>query len=187
MRWIASLCTVALGAALMWSLGTVGAEEPKVSEIQVGDKPGAFALNDHEGKAVRLGGGEGHGWFVLAFYPKAMTGGCTKEVCSLRDNESALSANGVKVYGVSLDDVVSQKAFHGQQKLSFPLLSDPDGSVAARYRTLPEGAKWTQRVTFVVDPEGVVRHVDRAVQVGTHGADLLQVVAGLVAPSGPPR
>ena len=84
-------------------------------------------------------------------------------------------------YGISLDDVASQKAFHVAQKLDFALLSDPDGSVARRYRVLPEGAGWTQRVTFIVDPQGVVRHVDRKVSVGTHAADLLPVIDALLA------
>jgi peroxiredoxin Q/BCP len=165
--------------------GVARAEEPTVAEaqVQVGDAPGAFALNDENGKVVRLGDGKDHGWFVLAFYPKAMTGGCTKEVCSLRDALGELASRKVKVYGISLDDVASQKQFVEQQKLNFPLLSDPDGSVAARYRTLPEGGKWTNRVTFVVDPKGVVRHVDRSVQVATHGTDLVGVVEKLVAES----
>ncbi len=88
----------------------------------------------------------------------------------------------MRVFGISLDDVASQKQFHEAQKLNYPLLSDPDGSVAAKFGALPPGAKWTQRVTFVVDPEGVVRHVDRGVAVATHGADLLAVVSRLVAP-----
>ena len=84
-------------------------------------------------------------------------------------------------YGISLDDVVAQKAFHTAQKLDFALLSDPDGSVARRFQVLTEGASWPQRVTFVVDPKGVVRHVDRKVSVGTHGADLLPVLDALLA------
>jgi hypothetical protein len=72
------LVTSVLVGAL--SLARLGAEEVPVSErptseIQVGDVPGGFALNDHEGRAVRLGHGKDHGWFVLAFYPKASTGG----------------------------------------------------------------------------------------------------------------
>lgn len=77
--------------------------------------------------------------------------------------------------------MAAQKAFHQAQKLDFPLLSDPDGSVARRYRVLPEGAGWTQRVTFIVDPQGVVRHVDRSVAVGTHGGDLLPVLDRLLS------
>ena len=90
----------------------------------------------------------------------------------------------VTPYGISLDDVHSQKAFHTAQKLGFSLLSDPDGSVARRHAVLAEGAKWPQRVTFVVDPKGVVRHVDRKVNVGTHGTDLLKVLDGLLANDG---
>jgi hypothetical protein len=71
---------IAVGFAVTAAVALLGlpwarAEEPKMSEIKVGDTAGAFALNDHEGKAVRLGDGKGHGWFVLAFFPKAMTGG----------------------------------------------------------------------------------------------------------------
>lgn len=87
----------------------------------------------------------------------------------------------MKVYGISLDDVSSQKQFHTQQKLNFPLLSDPDGSVAKRYHTLVEGKGYTGRVTFVVDPAGAVKHVDRNVQVGSHGADLATVLKSLTA------
>ncbi len=65
-------CLLLLGAS---ALDGARAEEPKVKDIEAGDAPGAFALNDQEGRAARLGGGEGHGWYLLAFYPKAATGG----------------------------------------------------------------------------------------------------------------
>jgi hypothetical protein len=73
-----SVLTVSLVVVASVTLGYgpgARAEEPQMSEVKVGDTPGAFALNDHEGRAVRLGDGKGHGWFVLAFFPKAMTGG----------------------------------------------------------------------------------------------------------------
>lgn len=181
MRTTLLMPLLALAAVLPWALAAVTAEEPTMKQIQAGDRPGAFALNDQEGRAVRLADGQGHGWFVLAFYPKASTPGCTKEVCSLRDALAELKAQGVAVFGISLDDVASQKRFHEAQQLTYPLLSDPDGSVAAKFGVLPPDAKWTQRVTFVVDPAGVVRHVDRGVAVATHGADLLAVVTKLVA------
>jgi hypothetical protein len=73
-RMLAPFLVVAASVALGIQ-SRAGAEDPKVKDIQVGDTPGAFALNDHEGKAARLGDGKGHGWFVLAFFPKAMTGG----------------------------------------------------------------------------------------------------------------
>lgn len=76
------LLATCVGTALLvaGAAGGARAEDPPqeratMKEIQVGDTPGAFALNDQEGQAVRLGDGKGHGWFVLAFYPKASTGG----------------------------------------------------------------------------------------------------------------
>lgn len=62
-------------AGALWTRTALRAEEVPVKDVEVGDTSGAFALNDHEGKAVRLGDGKDHGWFVLAFFPKAMTGG----------------------------------------------------------------------------------------------------------------
>lgn len=75
MRRFLALCLLLAAAVPLGFEDRARAEEPKMAEIQVGATPGAFALNDHEGKAARLGDGKGHGWFVLAFFPKAMTGG----------------------------------------------------------------------------------------------------------------
>jgi peroxiredoxin Q/BCP len=168
-----------VGLALLFSFARAE-EAPATEGLEPGAPAPPFRLNDHEGKAVALGGGKGHGWFVLAFYPKASTPGCTKEVCSLRDSLDGLKALGVSVYGISLDDVVSQRKFVEEQRLTFPLLSDPDGSVARKFHVLPEGAAWTKRHTFVVDPAGVVRHVDRAVDVVAHGAALTELLRELV-------
>jgi hypothetical protein len=75
MRRFLALCLLLAAAVTLGIEGAARAEDPPMNDVQVGDTPGAFALNDHEGKAVRLGDGQGHGWFVLAFFPKAMTGG----------------------------------------------------------------------------------------------------------------
>lgn len=79
MRTAAAAAVIAMLALSVGALVSARAEGPskekQMKEIQVGDTPGAFALNDHEGKAVRLGDAQGSGWFALAFYPKASTGG----------------------------------------------------------------------------------------------------------------
>lgn len=87
----------------------------------------------------------------------------------------------MEVFGVSVDDVTSQAKFVEQQELNFPLLSDPDGSVCAKYGVLPAGRPFAARVTFVIDDHGVIRHVDESVSVGTHGADIVEVVRELKA------
>ena len=87
----------------------------------------------------------------------------------------------MSIYGASLDDVRSLAAFVKAQELPFPLLSDADGSVAAKYDVLRAGGRMAARVTFVIDPEGVVRHVDTKVDVSKHGSDLAGIIKGLQA------
>ena len=80
-------------------------------------------------------------------------------MCSLRDAAKDLGAIKVNVIALSLDDVVTQKKFAGEQQLNFPLLSDSDASATAKYGVLMEGKPYANRVTFVIDPQGVVRLV----------------------------
>ena len=93
-------------------------------------------------------------------------------MCSLRDVAGELEELDAVVYGLSLDDVASLAAFAEDQALEFPLLSDPDGSVARKYGVLAERG-WAERVTFVLAPDGRVELVDTAVDVSRHGADLV--------------
>jgi hypothetical protein len=74
MSTLSTIVCVAAGVA-GWALAAARAEEPARGPADVGAKPGGFALNDQDGRAVRLGHGKDHRWFVLAFFPKASTGG----------------------------------------------------------------------------------------------------------------
>ena len=85
----------------------------------------------------------------------------------------------VDVFGISVDDVNSQAKFVSEQELNFPLLSDTDGSVARKYGVLSDRMPMARRVTFVIDPQGIVRHVETKVQVKTHGQDLVSVLKRL--------
>lgn len=80
---------------------------------------------------------------------------------------------------VSLDDVATQKRFAEEHELPYPVLSDPDGSAARKYGVLARGGRFARRVSFVVDPEGTVRHVDERVDVVKHGTALAEVVERL--------
>ena len=75
----------------------------------------------------------------------------------------------------------TQAAFAKAQELTFPLLSDPDGSLTARYGVQYDGRPFARRVTFVIDPEGVIRFIDTSVDVSTHGSDLVSRVKALQA------
>ena len=85
----------------------------------------------------------------------------------------------MNVYGISLDDVQSQAQFHESQELTFPLLSDPDGSVARKYGVLAADAGYTERVSFILDEEGILQKIDTQVNVTTHGDDLLTMIQEL--------
>lgn len=100
-------------------------------------------------------------------------------MCSLRDAATQIENYAASVFGISLDDVTEVAAFARAQELNFPLLSDPDGSVAGKYEVLGPGARFASRVTFILDDEGVVRHIDRAVDVMKHGDDLVRLLEEL--------
>lgn len=100
-------------------------------------------------------------------------------MCSLRDAAGDFASLNVRVVGLSLDSVADQARFHEEQELNFPLLSDPDGSAAAKYGALAGDAPFANRITYVLDPEGVLRAVDDRVQVDSHGTDLALLVAEL--------
>jgi peroxiredoxin Q/BCP len=172
-----------LAAALLCAAPPAPAEEatPVPRPLALGDAAPPWRLNDDTGRAAALADAKDKAWVVLAFYPKADTPGCTKEMCSLRDALADLEGLDARVYGISLDDVVAQHAFREQHGLTFPLLSDPDGSVARKYGVLPAGARFTQRATFVIDPSGIVRAIDRDVGVATHGTDLATRLRALQA------
>ena len=96
-------------------------------------------------------------------------------MCSLLD----FGRLGVLVYGISLDDVAALAAFAKAQRLDYPLLSDPDGSVAQKYGVLMANRPFAKRVTFVFDEKGVLRHVADKVSVNSHGADLAALIEKL--------
>ncbi len=168
-----ALALVSLFSVL--ALGVQDATKPGAKMPEVGKPAPALRLNDHTGKIVTLGG-KSENWSVLAFYPKAMTSGCTAEVCSMRDSLQDLETIGADVYGISLDSVQDQAQFVEKQELNFPLLSDPDASAANKYGVLDPAAQYTKRVTFVIDDQGVLRKIIDKVNVETHGEDLAVLV-----------
>lgn len=128
--------------------------------IQPGQTAPDFTLPDQTGKPVRLSDVLREKAVVLYFYPKDDTPGCTAEACTFRDQYEDFRDAGAEVIGVSDDPPDRHAAFAGRHKLPFVLLSDADGAVRQMY-----GVKsalfglLSGRVTFVIDRQGVVRHV----------------------------
>jgi peroxiredoxin len=103
---------------------------------------------------------------ILAFYPADWSGGCTAEVCTLRDTFAELSKLNATVLGISGDYVFSHHEWAKFHKLQFPLLSDHDHRVARMYDSYMEGAGFNKRTIYLIDKDGVVRYVNLAFKAG---------------------
>jgi len=146
--------------------------------VKEGQKAPEFTLVSSEGGEVSLKALRGKP-VVLYFYPKDDTPGCTREACAFRDAKTRLQKSGAVVLGVSPDSAAS----HG--KFNFPLLADPDKSVAKKYGAFGEKVLYGKKVvgmirsTFVIDADGVVRKVFPRVRVDGHDEQVLAALAGL--------
>jgi peroxiredoxin Q/BCP len=142
--------------------------------IVVGAKAPPFNLPDSNQTLHSLSDFKG-AWLVLYFYPKDDTPGCTKEACHFRDDSSALEKLGAKVVGISVDNSDSHEDFVKKYRLPFPLLSDIDGAVAERYGALTHLGvlKFAKRHTFIIDPNGLMAKVYRAVDANQHSQTVL--------------
>jgi len=127
-------------------------------DIQVGQAAPDFELDDESGNKVRLSELRGQP-VVLMFYPFDWSGTCTEEMCTVRDKQADWEAAGAKVFGISRDSKYSHKAWKEHLGISYSLLADLVGDVAKQYGAWNEAAHRADRMTVVVDPEGVVRYV----------------------------
>jgi peroxiredoxin Q/BCP len=126
--------------------------------VKPGDTAPDFALPDAAGKVVKLSQLQGRP-VVLYFYPKDETPGCTLEACAFRDQYEDFTDAGAEVIGVSSDSSASHEKFAKRHRLPFTLLSDADGALRKRYGVPSTLGLLPGRVTFVIDANGVVRHV----------------------------
>ena len=118
-------------------------------------------------------------WLVLYFYPRDFTGGCTLEARGFQRDLQAFRRAGAEVVGVSADDPDSHASFCSEEGLAFPLLSDPGGQVSRRYGSWI--APFSQRHTFLIDPDGVIRARWTAVRPSGHSGEVLEELQRLQA------
>lgn len=155
--------------------------------IADGDKAPDFTLPDQDGNDVRLYDLLKNGPVVVFFYPKAFTGTCTAEACSFRDNFEIFADAGAQIVGISSDDVKTQKKFHERYRLSYPVLSDTDREAYSAFGLrsgpgLKLGWALNDRVTFVIDADGIVQHHSTGLfEASGHVEESLRVVKSLIA------
>ncbi len=152
----------------------------------VGKKAPDFCLPDQDGNEVCLKDFKGK-WVVLYFYPKDNTSGCTREAIDFTENLKDFEELGAVVLGVSKDSVKSHKNFQTKHNLKITLLSDPEHKVIEAYGAWKLKKRYgkeyfgTERSTFLIDPDGVIRHEWRNVKVKGHVEEVKETLKKLKA------
>lgn len=146
--------------------------------LEINTKAPAFSLPDEDGVVRNLSDYTGS-WVVLYFYPKDDTAGCTKEACAITEVYDEFAKLGVTVLGVSKDSSASHRKFKDKYSLPFTLLSDESTEMIQAYDAWKEksmyGKKYmgSVRVTYLINPEGVIVKTFPKVSPADHALELL--------------
>jgi peroxiredoxin Q/BCP len=153
--------------------------EPIVG-TEIGNRAPDFTLRDQNDKPVRLAELLGKGPIVLFFYPKANSPVCTTEACAFRDAYTAFSQYGATVIGISDDPPAVQRQFAQRYRLPYILLSDERGKVHKLYDARTAFGLLNNRVTFILDRDGIIRHRFADMLNGTkHVQEALEILKQL--------
>jgi len=154
-------------------LGLLGLARPAgADDLKVGDKAPAFSLEGTDGKTYSLDQFKGKKAVVIAWFPKADTPGCTAECKSFRENSEVLKPLNVAYFTASVDPVAANKAFAAKLGLDYPILSDPEKTVATAYGVVHVGRPVAERWTFYIDKAGIIKAIDKKINTKQAGADL---------------
>ena len=161
-----------IGSALMVSTVVLALLAHAGDKLKVGDRAPDFTLpaatkDTIEFPGIRLATVEGKDNIVLAFYPADWSGGCTKEMCTMRDNFTDLSGLNATVYGISGDYVYSHREWAKYHNLQFTLLSDHSHEVARLYDSYNPTTGYNIRTIYVIDRKGNIAYIDPAYQAGS--------------------
>lgn len=153
--------------------------------VDVGSPAPDFELKAHDGSTIKLSNLKGK-IVVLYFYPRAMTPGCTREAERFNELFEEFEKLGAVVLGVSADPVDKNARFASKLGLKFKLLSDVDGSVSMRYGVLRQTAKSlsAERVTFIIDKDGVIKEILKGIRPAEKHADLALEAVKRIAQAG---
>ncbi|HYU79085.1 MAG TPA: peroxiredoxin [Vicinamibacterales bacterium] len=156
--------------ALALAFNVLSAQAPAV-ELKVGDPAPNFTLKGTDGKTYTLADFKGKKAVVVAWFPKAFTQGCTIECKSLAENGHLIKQYDVAYFMASVDPIEQNTKFGAEHKADFPLLSDPDKTVATAYGVLSDRGV-ANRWTFYIGKDGRILAIDKAVKPATSAEDM---------------
>lgn len=142
------------------------------AELKAGDEAPEFELKGSDGKTYKSADFRDQRVVVIAWFPKAFTGGCTAECKSLVDSGAELKKLDVAYFTASCDTVEKNTDFAKQLKLDYPILSDPEKTVATAYGVVDANRPNPQRWTFYIGKDGKILHIDKGVKTTSHGKDM---------------
>jgi peroxiredoxin Q/BCP len=152
--------------------------------VEVGTAAPDFSLPSGDGRQISLTEFKGRKNVVLYFYPADETRGCTAEACSFRDNYEAFTEAGAEVIGISSDSPESHRSFSAHHGLPFVLLSDKGKRVRKLYGVPSTFGLVPGRVTYIIDKNGIVRHIfSSQFQPRKHIDEALKVLKSIEGPS----
>ncbi len=159
-----------------------------MTSLREGDAAPDFTLPASGGRTVSRAALRGRP-FVLYFYPKADTPGCTSEARAFQEALPRLGGIGVAVIGVSRDGMPAVETFARKYGIAFPLASDADGTVAEAYGAWVEKSMYGRRYmgmerrTFLIDAEGRIARIWPKVKVAGHAEAVMAAAQALTAPA----
>ena len=162
------------GLGIMLVGGVAGAAD----ELKVGDKAPNFTLKASDGKTYSLSDFKGKKGVVIAWFPKAFTGGCTAECKSFKANSESLKATSVAYFTASVDTPEVNTKFAESLGADYPILCDPEKSTAKAFGVLNPAGMAT-RVTFYIDKDGVIKEIDKKINNPKAGEDVVAKIKTL--------
>lgn len=170
-NWVRIVLSMSFSACLMVSALVA-------AELKVGDAAPEFELKGSDGKSYKLADFKGKKAVVIAWFPKAFTGGCTKECKSFRETSEALKGTGAAYFTASVDDVKTNGDFAKSLDLDYPILCDPDKVTAAAFG-VSDGNSVAKRWTFYINKEGKIVEIDKMINHPQAGADVVAKIKSL--------
>ena len=153
--------------------------------MQTGDLVADFELDADDGSRWKLSTELRKGPVVLFFYPRALTPGCTAESQHFRDLAAEFAGLGAQRVGISADPVARQQKFRTKNGLDFPLLSDPDRTVARAFGARRPGPLFNRRATFVISRDRrILAEIKSELATDRHADEALRVLRTLAPQAG---